>query len=306
VCDLVSYVIMDSIKPFLAVSAIGLLSLLPIRWAQSLGRWVGRRLAASKTGKSRKITEWNLAWAYPDQPVEERRRLIKSSLEHTGMAITEMGMSWLWKPERTLKQVRSVTGEPILEAALHEGRGVIILAPHIGNWEVLNLYVSQKHDITVLYRPPKMKLLDDLVKKMRARLGTKLAPADLSGVRKVIKTLKSGGTVGILPDQEPDRGSGEFAPFFGHQAYTMKLFPQLIKQTGARVVCGFALRTDIPGLFDIHFTEADPAIYETDQKAALSALNRSVEQCIAYAPDQYQWEYKRYNTPPEGEQKRYR
>jgi KDO2-lipid IV(A) lauroyltransferase len=297
---------MNSIKPFLAVGAIGVLSLLPIRWAQALGRWMGRRLAANPKGKSYAITEWNVKWAYPDQSDQDRRRLIKASLEHTGMAVTEMGMSWLWKPDRTLKQVRSVKGESILDAAIAEGRGVIILAPHLGNWELLNLYVSQKHDITVMYRPPKMKLLDDLIKKMRARLGTQLAPADLSGVRKLIKSLKKGGTIGILPDQEPDKGSGEFAPFFGHQAYTMKLFPQLVRQTGAYVVCGFALRTDEPGMFDIHFIEADAGIYEPELIDSLTGLNRSVEQCVAFAPEQYQWEYKRFNTPPEGEKKRYR
>jgi KDO2-lipid IV(A) lauroyltransferase len=297
---------MSWIKPFLAVGAIGLLSLLPIRWAQALGRWIGRRLAANTKGKSYFITEWNLKWAYPDQSDEERRRMIKASLEHTGMAVTEMGMAWLWKPAKTLKQIRSVTGEAVLDNALAEGRGVIILAPHIGNWELLNLYVSQKHEITVMYRPPKMKLLDDLIKKMRARLGSDLAPADLSGVRKVIKTLKKGGMAGILPDQEPDKGSGEFAPFFGHDAYTMKLFSQLVRQTGAHVVCGFALRSEEPGLFDIHFIEADDRMYEKELTASLTGINRSVEHCIAYAPVQYQWEYKRFNTPPEGEKKRYR
>ncbi len=296
---------MQLLKSLFAVGALGIFALLPLSLAQRLGRMIGRRFIANSQGDMHRITRQNISLCYPQLSDAQQEALINESLLHTGMSITEAGMSWLWKPERTLKKVRNVHGESILTEAIAHEKGVIILAPHLGNWEVLNLYVSNKCPVTVMYRPPKLKMMDDLIKKMRARLGTNLAPADLSGVRKVIKALKKKEAVGILPDQEPAKGSGEFAPFFGVQAYTMKLFTQLVKQTKTTVVCGYALRLEGTDQFDIYFKAVHPDIYSDEPLTALSGLNASVEQCVAHAPAQYQGEYKRFNTRPAGESKIY-
>jgi len=296
---------MQLLKSILAVGALGIFSIMPLSVAQKLGRFMGRRFAANPNGDMSRITRKNLELVYPALNEQARQKLINESLLHTGMSITEMGMAWLWRPERSLQKLRNINDESVLTDALAEGKGVIILAPHIGNWEILNLYISNNYPVTVMYRPPKLKVMDNLIRKMRARLGTDLAPADLSGVRKIIKALKKGQAVGILPDQEPDKGRGEFAPFFGVEAYTMKLLTQLVKQTGAKVVCGYALRISESDKFDIYFEPANSAIYSADCAEAIAGLNASVEQCVQRDPAQYQWEYKRFNTRPEGEPKLY-
>ncbi|MFC6670599.1 lysophospholipid acyltransferase family protein [Marinobacterium aestuariivivens] len=251
-------------------------------------------------------TRRNIELCFPELDVEARERLVAESLEETGRAMAEMGMSWLWSPARSLGKVRAVHGESLIRDALDEGRGVLLIAPHLGNWEVLNLYVSNRYrPFTAMYKPPQLKLMDDLIRRRRARLGSAMAPANASGVRMVMKALKRGEMVGILPDQEPDR-QGDFRPFFGVQALTMKLLPQLARQTGARVICGYAKRLPGGEGFELFFRAAEEGIGDPDLEKAAAAMNRSVEQCVRALPAQYQWEYRRFSRRPRGEPKLYR
>lgn len=297
---------MKKLKAILAVVVLGLLALLPLSAAQRLGRWLGARIWRKKQGKVYGNTVRNIERCFPQLSAEEQLLMAERSLLQTGCSFAEMGMSWLWPVKRSISKIRSVNGESVLAEALEKGKGVILIAPHLGNWEMLNLYVSNRYTLTAMYKPPKMKLLDDLIKKMRARLGSQMAPADASGVRMVMKALKRGEIVGILPDQEPDDLKGTvFAPFFGVEAATMKLLPQLAKQTGAAVVCGFAERAENGAGFDIHFIAGEEAIGDKDLSVGAAAMNRSVEACVQMAPEQYQWEYRRFNTRPEGEERFY-
>ncbi|KAA0873775.1 lysophospholipid acyltransferase family protein [Nitrincola tapanii] len=293
---------MKALKTTLAIVLLGLLSLLPLRWAQAIGRFIGQRIYRRKEkSKLYQITQRNLQRCFPELSQAEQEQLLEESLEQTGCALAEMGMSWLWPVKRSLKTIVKVENEALITQALAEGRGVILIAPHLGNWEILNLYLSGRYPFTAMYKPPKQKRLDDLIKKMRARLGTRMAPASVQGVRMVMKALKKGEMVGILPDQEPELEGGIFAPFFNIPALTMKLLPQLAAQTQAQVVCGYAKRLDSGKGFEIYFVAADPETNAKDLAQATAAMNRSVEQCVRALPAQYQWEYKRFNTRPEGE-----
>lgn len=290
---------MKTIKTLLALLILGGLALLPLSWAQGLGRWLARRIINRPDSELHRITQINLQLCYPQLGETARRQLLESSLAHTAMALCEMGMAWLWRPRRTLAKVIAVNNESVIEQALAAERGCILIAPHLGNWEVLNLYLSARYPFTALYKPPKIKRLDQLIRRMRARLGTRMAAANRAGVRLLLQALRRGEMVGILPDQAPDTG-GQFAPFFGVPAYSMTLLPQLVKQTGARVVCGFAERLPGGEGFVIHFRPADPDIYADDRAEALAAMNRSIEHCVQQIPAQYQWEYKRFQDQPDG------
>lgn len=297
---------MKLIKSLLAILVLGILALLPLGTAQALGRWLGRRMwHKGKKSKMARHTKRNIEACFPDMPDAEREALIRQSLEQTGCTLCEMGMAWLWSPKRSLKKIRKVHNEEGLLAAQSKGKGVILIAPHIGNWEIINLYLSNRYPFTAMYKPPRMKLMDDLVKRMRARLGTRMAPADTKGVRMVMKALKRGEMIGILPDQEPEKTGGIHVPFFGIQALTMKLVPQLAAQTGSPVLCAYAERLPNAEGFDLYFTEVDPAINSRELELAATAMNRAVEECVLKFPEQYQWEYKRFNTRPEGEPRFY-
>ena len=118
----------------------------------------------------------------------------------------------------------------------------------------------------------------------------------------VRRALRAGDIAGILPDQVPDEAGGAYAPFYGIPALTMTLLVRLQQKTGATVVLAFARRCDSeagPG-FEVVFREPDAAIYAEDMSEALAAMNRAIETLIALAPEQYQWEYKRFRRQPQG------
>ncbi len=216
----------------------------------------------------------------------------------------ELAHVWGASGQRTLARVREVKGRAELDEALAAGNGVIVLAPHIGNWEVIGLYLTECHSIVrSMYAPPKSRTMGQLILQARQETGAELVPADRSGVVKLLKTLRSGDMVGILPDQVPGDGSGLFAPFFGRPALTMTLLSNLVQKTGARVVCAFAL--PVASGYQVNFTRPDPDIYSTDLTASVAAMNRSVEQCARLHPEYYQWEYKRFKRQPEGVQRLY-
>ncbi len=290
---------MKHLKGWLSVSVLWLLALLPLSLGQRLGAALGVR-AYKKRGKAYNITRMNIDFCFPELLQVQKQTLIKSSLIETGKMAGELGMSWLWRPERVMSKVRKVHGEEIMATALSQGRGVIVIGPHLGNWEVLGLYLSTRYPLTSMYRPPKIELLDRLIRKKRARLGAKLAPANVKGVRMAMKSLKAGEVLGILPDQEADSGSGIFAPFFGQDAYTMKLLPQLAAQTGAVVVSAYARRLADAEGFEIFFHKAPEQINDKDLLCSASAMNAEVEYCVRQIPEQYQWEYKRFQHRPDG------
>jgi len=297
---------LKQVKAILAVMVLGLLSLMPLRASQGLGCWLGNRLwRKGDRAKMTFQTRRNISRCFPGMDEDARDALVHESLQQTGCSLCEMGMAWLWPARRTLKKIRHIHNAELLESALSQGKGVILIAPHLGNWEVLNLWLSAHYTFTAMYKPPRLKLMDDLIKRMRARLGTRMAPADTRGVRMVMKALRRGEMVGILPDQEPEASGGIHVPFFGNSALTMKLLPQLAAQTGAVVVCGYAERLPHAQGFDLHFRMADTEINSKDLQQAATAMNRSVEACVRELPAQYQWEYRRFSHQPAGEPRFY-
>ncbi|WP_373183240.1 lysophospholipid acyltransferase family protein [Halomonas campaniensis] len=243
--------------------------------------------------REREVTEINLAEVYPERSAAERRRLARESLTHSTATMLELGFAWMGAPERVEASILEVHGRELLDEARAEGRGVIVLAPHFGNWEVLNFWLSGHFPFTAMYEPPKITALDPVIRQGRERMGASLVPTNPRGVAALLKALKRSEAIGILPDQEPDWGSGVFAPFFDRPAYTATLLPKLVARTEARVVTGVARR--IPGRgFELHFLAADERVYSPDEAESATGVNACVEAAIALDPAQYQWEYKRY------------
>lgn len=253
--------------------------------------------------RERHITRCNLADVYPGQGTARRQALMRRSLQHSAATMLELGHAWMAPPERVAAGIKAVHGRDKLDSARRDGRGVIVLAPHFGNWEVLNFWLSSHFPFTAMYEPPKMAGLDPVIRRGRERQGATLVPTNARGVAALLKALKGRQAIGILPDQEPDWGSGVFAPFFNRDAYTATLLPKLVARTRARVVTGVARR--VPGQgFEIHFLDADERVYSTDDVTSATGVNASVEAAIALEPAQYQWEYKRYRKVVEEQQGR--
>lgn len=254
--------------------------------------------------RSRKTTETNLQLCFPQMPRVSRRALARQSLIETVRLALEMGPSWLWSADDALALIDHVEGREHMDAAKTAGRGIVILAPHIGNWELLGLWLGRHYQAINLYQPPKSPLLDKLIHHARSRSGAVLVPTDKKGVAALLKALKNGGVTGILPDQEPEASGGAFAPFFGVPALTATLAANLARKTNAVVLAAYVKRTD--NGYTLVIDPVDDAVVDVDEVIAATAVNRAVENCVNAAPAQYQWEYKRFKARNDGGEKRYR
>jgi Kdo2-lipid IVA lauroyltransferase/acyltransferase len=291
-------------KEALLIPLLRLLALLPLHWARALGRllgrvcwWTQRRMATT--------TLTNLQLCFPALESAKRSELAQASIQHTFEAICETGAVWLWPAERTLGLINRVEGLELLQDAVATGKGALVLAPHIGNWEIFGLYLNACGcgQSSQLYQAPDSPALDRLIYQARSRAGARMVATDTKGVAQLLKALRAGEIVGILPDQVPPESGGEFAPFFSVPALTMTLFNRLQQKTGARVVVGYAKREGDG--FAVIFREPTAEIYSTALPTSLQALNQSIEALVQEAPAQYQWEYKRFKRQPQGFPKRY-
>jgi KDO2-lipid IV(A) lauroyltransferase len=219
---------------------------------------------------------------------------VRRVLVETGKSVTEMAAVWGRSPGRALALVREVEGAELFDAALARGRGLIVAAPHLGCWELLNYWLAARTPLAILYRPPRRRALEPLLRRARGALPVEQVRAEGAGVRTLYKRLGAGGVVGILPDQQPRQGEGLPAPFFGVPAPTMVLLPRLAERTGAAVLFAFAERLPRGEGFRIRLREAPAGIADADTARACAALNRGVEACVLLAFEQYQWTYKRW------------
>lgn len=228
-----------------------------------------------------------------DEPAA--RRLAREAIAATGQAVLELPWIWFRPQAEVAARVRVVQGESLLREAQDAGRGILFLTPHLGAFEVTPQWYGARWPITVMYRRPRIAWLDPLLRAGRARGRVALVPADLSGVRALLRALRAGEAAGLLPDQAPAAGEGVWAPFFGRPAWTMTLVGRLAQSTGARVLMAFARREPGRG-YALEFHPVDlPG--DGDPAACARALNAAVEAAVARGPGQYLWSYNRYKRP---------
>ncbi|WP_193163415.1 lysophospholipid acyltransferase family protein [Microbulbifer hainanensis] len=291
------------IKGWLAATALKLMGKLPLRWSRRCGRVIGR-IAVLTGSESLRVSRINLEICYPGMDPAEREGLARRSVVETAIAGCEVATIWHQPWSRSEDQIIRVRNQQLLCNEIQDDRGVLVLMPHTGNWEIFGMYLATLGSSTALYAPPKIAALDPIIRAGREATGVQMVPTNVHGVRALLKALKAGGIVMVLPDQEPDSSGGDFAPFFGKPALTMTLVHNLQQRTGCRCVFGFGKRVE--GGFELVFLPAEQAIYSEETKVSLAAMNRGVEACIAEAPEQYQWEYKRFRRQPEGKSRIYR
>ena len=270
---------------------------LPLRVLHALGAAIGHTLWLTG-GRARQITERNLVLVLTQDSAQTRHRIARAALAESGKALTEIAKIWGNRPQAALALIREVRGEALFTAALARGRGLIIAAPHLGCWELLNYWLAARTPLAILYRAPRHAFVEPLLRRARGALPVEQVRAEGAGVRTLYRRLAAGGVVGILPDQKPRKGEGVLAPFFGVPALTMVLLPRLAERTGACVLFSFIERLPRGTGYRLHFLAAADAIADADPALACAALNRGVEECARLAFTQYQWTYKRFPTPP--------
>lgn len=245
-----------------------------------------------------RITRLHLQSCFPEMPRREQDRITHESLTHSAHAIFEAPAIWFGPLKRRMKWLNADNKAlGIVRTAHAEGKGVILLTPHMGAWELSSFYVARLAPLTVLYKPQKGPA--DLVIRTGRSRGADVRPVPTSGtgVRALLSALKRGEMIGILPDHDPPDESGAvFAPLFGIPANTMDLISKLAARSGAPVF--FFIAERLPGAsgFRYHIMPAPENI--ADPARGPAALNEGVETCIRTCPGQYWWSYKRFRRRP--------
>ena len=277
----------------------------------ALVRWLSRRSL-----RSLHALGWALGWlAWALSPSHRRRSrenaalaavppaAQRSAIAEAGRMVAELPWLWLSTRARPISRWARWEGAELLDAALAQGRGAVLLTPHLGVFEVCAQAYAERygasHPVTVLYRPARQAWLRELEETARARPGLGTAPASLAGVRQMIRALRRGETVGLLPDQVPPHGMGVWAPFFGRDAYTMTLAARLIQQTGCAWLLLWCERLPSAQGYVVRVQAPAGPLPEGEQAAA-EAINREMERLILQCPEQYLWGYHRYKRPRGG------
>lgn len=278
--------------PYLFKLVFRLIAALPLRWLHLLGALLGR-LTYTLSGQYAARTRDNLRQAGVAKGEAHFSSLLDQAVSEAGKGMVELPWVWLRPVEQVLGCVVECHGWELVEAARTRGKGLVILTPHIGCFEVIGLYVGARMPMTCLYRVPKQPWMDSVIRRGRERGRMKLARADIGGVRVLLKALKRGEVIGILPDQVPGNGEGEWLPFFGRPAYTMTLVARLLEASNASVLMCVAERLPKGRGYTIRFSPLELQ----GGLPVVPQINHAVEMSVRSCPAQYLWSYNRYKVP---------
>jgi KDO2-lipid IV(A) lauroyltransferase len=270
------------------------LTLLPLRALHALGAALGWVVYLGSPTYRRRLSA-NLPATLP-----QRRDVLRRAIGEGGRQVLELAWVWSCTPRQLAARVQTANPE-VLEELLRQDRAILMLTPHLGCFEVIaQHYMSsaegRARPMLALYRVPRKAALRPLFEQARRRNGLLLAPADLHGVRLMLRALRDRGVVGLLPDQVPSRGEGVWAPFFGRPAFTMTLPARLARAHDVLVVLVFAQRLARGAGYRIFWQRLD-AVLAGDPGADAAQLNAAMERLILRCPEQYLWSYNRYKVP---------
>jgi KDO2-lipid IV(A) lauroyltransferase len=220
---------------------------------------------------------------------------LSAAIAEAGKSIFELPFIWCADPARVSRHA-TVENWELVQTELDAGRGIVFLTPHLGCFEIVAQEIALRHELMVMYRPPKKDALKPLIEGARARKNLLLAPANMSGVRMLAKFLKRGHPIGLLPDQVPQEGEGVWSTFFDRDAYSMTLPAKLALLGDATVIVTYAERLPAGRGYVIHFVPFTESL-AGDTCDQARAINTAMERLIARNPSQYYWSYNRYKVP---------
>jgi KDO2-lipid IV(A) lauroyltransferase len=277
----------------LALGLLRLLARLPLRWYHALGGWLGWMVYWSSQRYASRLRE-NLRASKVWTDEASYRRILRTAVAETGRQGLEILPLWFRPQAQVTPLVRACIGEQAVMDAYAQGRGVVLLTPHLGCFEISAIYAAARFPITVLYRSPRFRWLDSLIVAGRGRGQEKLAPANLKGVRLLFKALRNKEAIGVLPDQVPSAGEGEWVEFFGRPAYTMTLIGRLCETLDPAVFVAAACRLPHGRGYEI---EVEPVEGGLRGEGGMRRMNAAIEKLVRKHPEQYLWGYNRYKHP---------
>jgi len=269
----------------------------PIQLSRLFARMLASLVNGLKLTKTSKTIQLNLKITLPYLNDEQRHVIIRNAIRNELMSYMEFFSIWGSSNEKNISRIHTIQGAEYFHQAVAEKKGLVLIVPHFGTWEIMNAWCAQFTDMTILYKPVKNEDADRFVREARGREQANLVPTDESGVRQIFKALKQGGTTVILPDHTPNVG-GELVEYFGIPLASSNLSAKLIQKTKAKALFLYAIRNENHG-FDMYIEPMDTKIYEGTDRDGTAVIHRAIESLIQKYPDHYHWSYKRFKANPE-------
>ncbi|ANF82184.1 lipid A biosynthesis acyltransferase [Acinetobacter sp. NCu2D-2] len=275
---------------------LNFVSRLPLQILRGFARGLAGLVNIFHITKTSKIIRLNLKITLPELSDQQREAITRQAIRNELMSYFEFFSIWGSTNQKNIDRIHHISGEHLLHDALAAKKGVVLIVPHFGTWEVMNAYIAQFTPMTIMYKPVKDESADRFVREARSRENAHLVPTDESGVRQIFKALKQGGTTVILPDHTPNVG-GEYIPYFGVPLATSNLSAKLIQKTKAKVLFLHAKRNSNQG-FDMSIEPISDAIYDCDANTGTQIILEALKALIQRHPEHYHWSYKRFKAHP--------
>ena len=271
-----------------------MIALLPLSFLQLIASFVSLILSSFNSSMKR-VTSINLKIAYPELSAEDHADLVKKSIRSQCLTYVEFIKCWGMSPEYSLSLLKDVQGEHFFTHALANQKGVIVVVPHLGSWELLNAWLNVYAAPVIMYKPNKVKGANRYVLEAREKFNATLVPTDETGIRAIFKHLKQGGLTVILPDHVPKPSGGIFSNFYGQHALSSTLVSKLASKTQCNVIGLSCIRdTHNSQHFSVICHPLSEDILSKDLQLSVDTLNAEIQKMIDIAPEQYIWSYKRF------------
>jgi KDO2-lipid IV(A) lauroyltransferase len=271
------------------------IAILPLSFLQRIARGAAYLLFHTNSSIKR-ITTINLRLAYPELNEQALNKRIRLGIQSQCMTYIEFVKCWGMPPQYSLDLLKNIHGADLLKKALTNQKGVIVVIPHFGCWELLNAWLNVYTQPMIMYKPDKIKGVNRYILDARQRFNATLVPTDETGIRQIFKHLKQGGLTVVLPDHLPKASGGIYSHFFQQNTLSATLVSKMAAKTQCNVIGLSCIRNPELSSFDVHCTELPQMILSKDLQQSVDSLNLAMQEMIQLAPEQYIWSYKRFRN----------
>ncbi|OTG81688.1 lysophospholipid acyltransferase family protein [Acinetobacter sp. ANC 4648] len=276
--------------------ALNFFSRRPILFSRFFAKTLAAIVNLLRITKTSKTIHLNIEICLPQLDQNIREHITHTAIRNELQSYMEFFSIWGSTNIKNISRIRHIEGEHFFHEALAAQKGLVLIAPHFGTWEIMNAWFAQYTQMTILYKPIKNTEADEFVRSARSREQAHLVPTDESGVRQIFKALKQGGTTVILPDHTPQVG-GEMVNYFDIPLASSSLSSKLIQKTKARTLLIYAIRNESAD-FDMFIEPIDERIYEGTAIEGTQVIHATIEHLIERYPEHYHWSYKRFKANP--------
>lgn len=271
------------------------IAIFPLSFLQKIATLAAYILFHSNSSIKR-ISTINLQLAYPELEQTALQERIRLSIQSQCLTYIEFVKCWGMPPQYSLDLLKNIHGADLLEKALANKKGVIVVIPHFGCWELLNAWLNIYTQPMIMYKPSKTKGMNRYILDARQKFNATLVPTDKVGIRQIFKHLKQGGLTVVLPDHLPKPSGGIYSQFFQQNTLSATLVSKMAAQTQCNVIGLSCIRNSELSSFDVHCTELPQTILSKDLQQSVDSLNLTMQEMVNLAPEQYIWSYKRFRN----------